>query len=1024
MTAAKPGAHFQSYRAGHVRQCPKTHPLQLGSFGNCGGLVPPAWAPGPSTSECPAFLPRGSVVAHARRKWYAIFEPAAARGVYRVWEQVKQLVTGQSNAVHKGFSSEAAALEWISHLHGRAKEENDAVEYLRRMILGPDYRVGRPAALAPASCRPVADHSSNGSHVDTSIATEDVAAAGAAEPRPWETSPIVQAVPTVPSREYYRKWYAVRFVEGGSPGVYNTWQEAEGAISGRYAEHRSFDSHAEALVYAFGPEYAQQLLLPVPVPAAPSPQPALLQHQHLPLQQPHLDFLADAASSAAGASASGRLAAAADLHDDIAEIYHQPPLVQANFTNVWATALAAGDAAAVRPPPVNPGGAAANARQRAPELPSAAGAKSCPVGCSSGGGVGMPVPPAAAMAAPASYDTPYSGHVPVLVLPSAPAPSSPDIVASPLSSSPPSGFSPCTAGQPWSAPSRNQQQQGACATSPAINGSSCGIGSASAPSGSRGRRVIAQAQGSGSGPSDSGPDPPRLGHDGPSLRAEPSPDVFRLPEDTAATTAAADTGLGWAAAAAAQTSGRADASSSDHSHVDASVEASSHPSARAAEAVEGLQEQAAPAPATGPTKRRPGRPRKPGTVPLPDSNISTAAGAIAAGGSETPKRPRGRPPKAAATGGKKAAPKRPPGRPRKTGAAEGAAVPAGGRLPSRGRPRKAKGAEEPMDSAKRPRGRPRKNATVPIRGGWTMVESGRGRLDPNRPYIMVFHVSKPYPLQSLQAASAAASTSAESASAATSPQTPRDLPSRVSYSMVLLNGEDKAVIGTKAGEATCWHPAEAACETLAFCLRDAKKRGLTRVSVLGTGLTDVPSQRQQQAGEDAHGGLSEEGGTPGWSLLDGESLPLAVRRQQAEVIGRLTQTPAVQPMRLTEGSDRDALLSLAARASELQKTVARLLKEWRPRKKLLGTFRLCLDAEEELQRLRNMNRGGVDGPATAVDGLAGEASNGGEDVTEGFLKRLFVETSCTGETLEERLRRSFAAKVLVQVLLTGMGRAG
>lgn len=48
---------------------------------------------------------------------------------------------------------------------------------------------------------------------------------GRSAPRPWETAAVtvLPDVVTEPSRQYFRKWYAVRFVDGGQPAVYNNW---------------------------------------------------------------------------------------------------------------------------------------------------------------------------------------------------------------------------------------------------------------------------------------------------------------------------------------------------------------------------------------------------------------------------------------------------------------------------------------------------------------------------------------------------------------------------------------------------------------------------------------------------------------------------------------------------------------------------------------------------------------------------------------------------------------------------------
>lgn len=56
---------------------------------------------------------RRSVIAHARRKVYAISVPAEHRGIYDNWNTVKDIVVGVSGAVHKGFPNEKRANAWL-----------------------------------------------------------------------------------------------------------------------------------------------------------------------------------------------------------------------------------------------------------------------------------------------------------------------------------------------------------------------------------------------------------------------------------------------------------------------------------------------------------------------------------------------------------------------------------------------------------------------------------------------------------------------------------------------------------------------------------------------------------------------------------------------------------------------------------------------------------------------------------------------------------------------------------------------
>ncbi|EFJ51445.1 hypothetical protein VOLCADRAFT_87758 [Volvox carteri f. nagariensis] len=449
MSAATSGACTQCHRAGQLRPIGKASLSQAANFRRLWGPVPPTLAPGPSTSRTSGAV-RGLTVVHARRKWYAIFEPAAARGVYRLWEHVKHFVTGQANAVHKGFPSEAAALEWISQLTLRYQEESlqkymriSACCHLYKLVTLPWPCRGLDSILQSLNlCR---------STLSSSCAKRSLDRATVLTP------PIVLPVPAAPSREYYRKWYAVRFVDGGSPAVYNTWQETEAAISGRYAEHRSFDSRLEALLYAFGPTYVDQLL----------------QDEQL-LQQLQPDCqaqsVADAAASGYCASPCGVSNEAnetavtsqrglltnkpyqpheygetygeqssyshvehghhglhgqsavgdnedvetVDVHRGAPDIWSFADMaaavvsriqgVPASLTNLRTTALASYDAAASRPMPVSPGGGlAACSDQRPPEVPSAAS-------------LGWRLPAPTAVTAPLSYVVPYGSPAPAMVL--------------------------------------------------------------------------------------------------------------------------------------------------------------------------------------------------------------------------------------------------------------------------------------------------------------------------------------------------------------------------------------------------------------------------------------------------------------------------------------------------------------------------------------------------------------------------------------------------------------------------------
>ncbi|KXZ43772.1 hypothetical protein GPECTOR_81g222 [Gonium pectorale] len=172
--------------------------------------------------------------------------------------------------MHKGFPNERAALQWLEELMYRAQEQDAELEPLRQHVLAaaaeartasssssPDAALAPPAPVRGALGAPSTSTSVSSSAASSSASPPPAPPAG---PRPWQTAPLQLPVATVPSREYYTKWYAVRFLEGGQPAVYNNWQEAEAAIAGRYAEHQSFRSHAEALEYAFGPVVAAQLL--------------------------------------------------------------------------------------------------------------------------------------------------------------------------------------------------------------------------------------------------------------------------------------------------------------------------------------------------------------------------------------------------------------------------------------------------------------------------------------------------------------------------------------------------------------------------------------------------------------------------------------------------------------------------------------------------------------------------------------------------------------------------------------------
>ncbi|GFR51405.1 hypothetical protein Agub_g13843 [Astrephomene gubernaculifera] len=228
------------------------------------------WHSGPSSSQLLGIPSRCLVVSHARRKVYAVVEPAAARGVYRIWSQVRELVEGVSNALHKGFASEAAAFRWIEEQVNLEMKRDAELDDLREQL----QNIISPSPETPSSA---------------ASATQSEAAAAAevtdAGPRPYEASATVLEVPSQPSRTYYRKWYAVRFVDGGYPGVYGNWEEAQAAIRGRYAEHRSFDTYAKAVTYAFGQEYAEQMCgQAVQQQQQQTPQ-QQYEQQHLPQQQ-------------------------------------------------------------------------------------------------------------------------------------------------------------------------------------------------------------------------------------------------------------------------------------------------------------------------------------------------------------------------------------------------------------------------------------------------------------------------------------------------------------------------------------------------------------------------------------------------------------------------------------------------------------------------------------------------------------------------------------------------------------------
>eukprot|EP00198_Chlamydomonas_reinhardtii_P004062 XP_001693398.1 predicted protein [Chlamydomonas reinhardtii] len=154
---------------------------------------------------------------------------------------------------------------------------------------------------------------------------------------------------TEPSRQYFRKWYAVRFVDGGQPAVYNNWPDAEAAVKGSpYAEHRSFQDYAEAVAYAFGPEHMHRV--PMPEVAEPEEEPAPLQVQVQPPPQQQgwpalassssraLGHMATALATAAGAGAPAAAhASARQVVGALEDVFCMPPPTPEMFSVALAS---------------------------------------------------------------------------------------------------------------------------------------------------------------------------------------------------------------------------------------------------------------------------------------------------------------------------------------------------------------------------------------------------------------------------------------------------------------------------------------------------------------------------------------------------------------------------------------------------------------------------------------------------------------------------------------------------------------
>ncbi|GLI66208.1 hypothetical protein VaNZ11_009910 [Volvox africanus] len=871
MSAATYGCNTHCYRSGQPRSGVPFQIPQGAQYGPYLRHLQPAWPLGPSAFRKFEAPSRGSVVTHARRKWYAVFEPSPVRGVYRVWEQVQQLVSGQSNAVHKGFASEAAALEWISKLTLRAREEDATLEHLRRVMFGSNYRVGQPAALTSSSCL-VASHASTNSGSGGSVARDVVSSTDTPGPfpRPWQTPPIVLPVPTAPSREYYRKWYAVRFVDGGTPGVYNTWQEAEAAISGRYAEHRSFDSQAEALAYAFGSSYVEQLL-----PAQQQQQEEQLQpvEEEEDTRSAALSGLHQLAAneigfdSAAASHPSSSLSEHVDLppeYDPYNQHSYFPYGADGDDTVAHGSDYERGEISSWMSPsvpyglptglrmPVLAAWGAATVRQPLPAQPNGGDGRST---TSSSSLIPLPAPPAMTM--PLSYDAPYAGPaMPAMVLTAA-------AVATPARGAN-RGLS---RGRHHHHHHRHRSSDCINSEGPTPQQSPCAAStsSSSAPLSSVANFDSFPTAAAAVAPSSlpsllSAGEAVECGVHDPDLNS-PDPDSVRARQPRR------QPGNRLGNAETAVVASRQEEYGSDRTTP--VKRRRGRPRKVSVAEISPLLADGSGAGSVAhmpQTKRPRGRPRK-----QHGSNASTAV--VSEPEPAVAKRGRGRPRKGVAVRNESTVAeminvKRPRGRPRSCGeaAAATATQPKGrggvglpGEMAAKAEHNGIKAASLPPPSeavVKEPvkswRGRPRNPYphTGLAPGGWTPRAPGGLCLEPDRPYILAFHwgqarhtgAPEPHPT---------APTTSIAVSPALPPTSPGANPGRrtnpsattqpgsleLSYSVLLLDGEDYSLVASKTGSIWCQHPAEGTYELLNLCVQGVvRKCGLRRVQLLGTGL--------------------------------------------------------------------------------------------------------------------------------------------------------------------------------------------
>ncbi|KAG2498373.1 hypothetical protein HYH03_003632 [Edaphochlamys debaryana] len=924
---------------------------------------------GRAASSTPRTASRALVIAGARRKWYAVAQPERFQGIYCSWAAVRDLVQGHSGHEFQGFPTEAAALEWLKEQQLRLMQQSAGLEPLRQSV-----RANRTTPPGPPS---TASTPAAGSDPATSNSAPSASASGAStQPkrssgrRPWEApSQVMPELASVrePTREYFRKWYAVRFVaaEGGAPAVYTSWQECQEAIRGApYAEHRSFGCLHEARVFAFGDSVTAQLeaeeaaLAPPPAldnPAAVHSVPVL---EAAAISEAELEEdvyrLPPPPRATALTAAREELLQSWDSMEDFVGQQLSPPTVAQPVTLALAAADAdphpvgrrrsgsGGGGTGARPLPASP---AINAPMTPynPGLPSVGGSAAA---MRSGGVSGRRVRLAVAAALGDAGDGGVAGDE---------GPQPDDALAGSSSEWP------SLQGSAREDPTR-QRFPGASAS--ADSATSEPAGSAASASDSQ---PPVQAEASSSSCEDVTVGPLSAAADGASAASDPAP----------------KRGRGRPRKAPLEPHGQASTST-----VPAATTASASTSSS-------LPREGAP------LQRGRGRPRK---TPLPEPaspesapSSSRGAGAQASGlrgeprserqlsgslaeTSAGPKRGRGRPPKSApaevapaSPSATRRAPSRAAGAARKangTDAGERLQASATAKVEGSGRSRKPR---TPAARESLPRA-PEALDQEPI--GFEELKPD-ARIDPQRSYTLAYHAHPLLPAEPPPATHSGSLSSSDGASTSAA-SAPASIP--VAYAVLLLDVESKRLVACPAGMFKVAHPLEGPYRALNMGLEWAVSHKLQRVELVGSGLeppgprapddytqaaltafwaTPVARQKgeSQEAFEDRVFALeaeaqakvkaAEEEWRIIWEKRSRPLLPPSVQPLQDE-LRRLTDN---LPLGSIGSSNSREAYFMALQAARMAGCVWPMVHEWAARMTRAAAQELLQDTEAEISRL-------------------------------------------------------------------------